>query len=315
LVVLPGLVDVHVHLREPGQEYKETIKTGTMAAAAGGYTTICCMPNTKPVIDNLSILNKLKKLIDRKSIVNVLPYASITKKQIGQTLVDINSLAKHCFAFSDDGVGVPSKALMLQAMKQCKKVNKPIVAHCEDITQDINTRESKEVERNLRLALQTKCQLHICHVSTSQSINLIKSAKTKSSKISCEVTPHHLLLNQRDVINKGAYKMNPPLASLNDQQALKQALIDGTIDMIATDHAPHAIKEKNTTYNKSLNGVVGLEIAFSLIYTYFVKTKIISFARLINLMSLNPTRIFKIKNQQISLNNIANIAIVDLNKK
>jgi dihydroorotase len=309
-------VDVHVHLREPGYEYKETIKTGTMSAAAGGYTTICCMPNTKPIIDNLSTLNNLKKLIKQKAIVNILPYASITKQEKGQALVNIPSLAKHCFAFSDDGVGIASSDLMFKAMQQCKKVNKVIVAHCEDISQkNSNAKESKEVERNLKLASKTKCQLHICHVSTHESINLIKKAKAQKVNVSCEVTPHHLLLNKNNVINQGTYKMNPPLANPKDQQVLKKALADGTIDMIVTDHAPHADKEKNTTYEKSLNGIVGLETAFSLIYTHFVKTKAISFSRMINLMSLNPCKIFKIKSHQIILNNTANITIMDLNTK
>jgi dihydroorotase len=313
LFIIPGLIDVHVHLREPGYEYKETIKTGSKAALLGGYTTICCMPNTNPVIDNLSVLNKLKKIIRHDAYVNVKPYVSITKAQKGKTLVDMPLLGKHCFAFSDDGVGIQSSVLMLKAMQMCAKINKPIVTHCEDATQTSNAREYKEVSRNLQLALKSKCQLHICHVSTKESIALIK--KVKNKLISCEVTPHHLLLNHELIKDNGNYKMNPPLASKKDQIALCRALIDGTIDMIATDHAPHSKNEKNTTYAKSLNGVVGLEIAFSLIYTKFVKTHKITFKRLIELMSINPAKVFGIRNNEIKINHHANFAIVDLNKK
>jgi dihydroorotase len=315
LSIIPGLIDVHVHLREPGYEYKETIKTGTQAAANGGYTTICCMPNTKPIIDNLTTLNHLKTLIKKDALVNVLPYAAITINQVGKKLVNIPSLAKHCFAFSDDGVGVQSNELMFKAMQACAKAHKPIIAHCEDITQEGNAKEYKEVERNIKLALQTKCQLHICHVSTKESIKLIKKAKLKTKLVTCEVTPHHLLLNHDDIKNNGAYKMNPPLASKIDQKALQKALRDGTIDMIVTDHAPHSLNEKDTTYEKSLNGIVGLETAFSLLYTNLVLTKKINFQKLIELMSINPTKIFTIDSGKIDVNCIANITILDLKEK
>jgi dihydroorotase len=310
LVIIPGLIDVHVHLREPGYEYKETIKTGSAAARAGGYTTICCMPNTNPVIDNLTKLNQLQKKIVHDACVHVVPYVAITKKQKGKTLVNIPLLSQHCLAFSDDGAGVQSTSLMEQAMRMCAKVRKPIVTHCEDITQTGNAREYQEVARNLKLAQKTKCQLHICHVSTKESVDLIKQHKSKL--ITCEVTPHHLLLNQTDVQNHGAYKMNPPLASYQDQKALCRALMDNTIDMIATDHAPHSYQEKNTTYAQSLNGIVGLETAFSLIYTKFVKTHKISFKRLIELMSINPAKVFHLPSHEIKIGQKANLAIFDL---
>jgi dihydroorotase len=271
------------------------------------------MPNTKPIIDSLSILNKLKKIISRTACVNVKPYVSITKGQQGKKIVDISSLAKHCIAFSDDGMGLQSTKLMYEAMRQCAQVHKPIVAHCEDETQIGNAREYKEVERNLKLATQTKCQLHICHVSTKESVALIEEAKTRL--ITCEVTPHHLLLNSDNIKNNGNYKMNPPLGSKQDQKALCRALMNGIIDIIATDHAPHSDKEKNTTYNKSLNGIVGLETAFSLIYTNFVKTKKITIKRLVELMSINPAKIFNLSSNEIKISNTANITIVDLNKK
>jgi dihydroorotase len=316
LTIIPGLIDVHVHLREPGYEYKETIKTGTLAAIAGGYSTICCMPNTNPVIDDLKSLKLLKKLINQNAQTEVLPYVSITQKQKGERLVNIPLLAKQCFAFSDDGVGLQSDRLMYQAMQKCYKVNKPIVVHCEDNSQVDNAKEYKEVERDIQFALKCKCQLHICHISTKESIHLIKKAKKNTKQITCEVTPHHLLLNQNDVKDDGKYKMNPPLTDKQSQTALIKAVRDGTIDMIATDHAPHSDLEKNTSYTKSLNGVVGLEFAFSLIYTHLVLKKIINFKRLIELMSSNPAKIFHIKNAgEIKVGNLARLTFVDLHEK
>jgi dihydroorotase len=309
------LIDIHVHLREPGYEYKETIATGTAAGSKGGFTTICCMPNTKPVIDSASHLNQLQKLIKAKARINVLPYVSISKEQAGKELVDIHSLAKLCFAFSDDGVGVKSTSLMQQAMQEAKKVSKPIVAHCEDLSKTGNAIEYSEVDRDLRLSLKTKCQFHVCHVSTKESIDLIKKAKRQGKYITCEVTPHHLLLNNKMVKNSGAYKMNPPIASIQDQRSLNKAIKDGTIDVIVTDHAPHSKEEKSKGLVHSANGVVGLETSFALMYTHFVKTKIISFDRLMSLMSLNPAKIFKLNGGLIKVGGLADLSIFDLNKK
>jgi dihydroorotase len=315
LTIIPGLIDVHVHLREPGFSYKETIKTGTLAASYGGYTTICCMPNTNPLIDSLAHLNLLDKMIKRDAIINVLPYACISKGQTGNELVNIAQLAKHCFAFSDDGVGVSNAKLLKQGMIEAKKVHASIVVHCEDLTKSGNASEYSEVERDLKLANETKCQLHICHVSTKESIEFIKEAKKTNKLISCEVTPHHLLINETHIKDHGSYKMNPPIRSQADQQRLLQALYDGTIDMIATDHAPHNAHEKNKGLKESLNGVVGLEFAFSLIYTFLVKTNKISFKHLIDLMSANPAKIFKIEGGEINIGKKANLALFNLNKK
>jgi dihydroorotase len=315
LTIIPGLIDVHVHLREPGFEYKETIETGTKAAAAGGFTTICCMPNTKPIIDNLSRLNALKQFIRSKAMVNVLPYVAISNGQLGKELVDIKSLSKHCFAFSDDGVGIQSALLMEIAMCEAKKYSKPIVAHCEDLTKTGNAMEYSEVGRDLKIALKNKCQFHICHVSTKESIDLIYKAKQHASFISCEITPHHLLLNKTLLKNNGAYKMNPPIASKQDQQALIKNLQNGTIDMIATDHAPHSKEEKSKGLLKSANGVVGLEISFALMYTYLVKKHIITFNRLIELMSVNPAKIFHLNGGTIKIGGIADLSIFNLNQK
>jgi dihydroorotase len=315
LTIIPGLIDIHVHLREPGYEYKETIATGTASAAKGGFTTVCCMPNTKPVIDSTLHLNQLQKLIKTKAKINVLPYVSISKEQAGKELVNIPTLAKHCFAFSDDGVGVKSLLLMQQAMQEAKKVSKPIVAHCEDLSKIGNAIEYSEVERDLKLSLKTKCQFHVCHVSTKESIDLIKKAKRQAKYITCEVTPHHLLLNNKIIKDCGAYKMNPPIASIHDQHSLNKAIKDGTIDIIVTDHAPHSKEEKSKGLAHSANGIVGLEISFALMYTHFVKNQIIPFGKLINLMSFNPARIFKLNGGVIKIGEVADLSIFDLNKK
>ncbi|GHU47534.1 dihydroorotase [Bacilli bacterium] len=282
MTIIPGLIDVHVHLREPGFEYKETIKTGSQAAAAGGFTTVCCMPNLNPVTDNLLHLEYLKSLIKKDAVINVIPYVSITLKEQGHHVVNMESLAPHCFAFSDDGVGVANVGVMRQAMEIAQTVGKPIVAHCELHSDKSVDAEECEIDRDLKLAKETGCQYHICHVSTKNSLALIR--KYKTNKISCEVTPHHLLINQETMCHDGSFKMNPPIRPVTDQAAMVQGLVDGTIDMIVTDHAPHSIVEKTNTFDKSLNGVVGLETALSLIYTYFVKNHKISFARMILVM-------------------------------
>jgi dihydroorotase len=304
LTIIPGLIDVHTHLRQPGYEYKGTIKTETKAASVGGFTTICCMPNTKPIIDSVSELKKIKLLINKNGIINVLPYCSITVNEQGKQIVDIKKTSSHCIAFSDDGCGIKDSSIMKQAMKQIESTNKVIACHCE-----IDGSETKEVIRNIELAKQTKCKLHICHVSTKSSIDVIKKAKKQKINVTCEVTPHHLLLNKDDIKDNGAYKMNPPLSSKQDQSSLLKAIKDGTINMIVTDHAPHSDKEKNCNYQKSLNGIVGLETSFSLMYTKLVKSKIITLEKLVELMSINPNKRFDL-NQQSN-----NLTIVDLNQK
>jgi dihydroorotase len=313
MTIIPGLIDVHVHLREPGFEYKETIKTGTQAAAAGGFTTICCMPNLNPVTDNKAHLQYLQTLINKDAVVHVLPYASITLKEQGHHVVDMEALAPNCFAFSDDGVGLANDDIMEEAMEIGKTVGKPIVAHCElHNNEDIDTEEF-EIGRDLKLAEETGCQYHVCHVSTKNSLDLIR--KHKTDKISCEVTPHHLLINKETMRHEGSFKMHPPIRPREDQEAMAHGLMDGTIDMVVTDHAPHSIQEKIATYDEALNGVVGLETSLALIYTNFVRNERISFARMMELMCSNPTRIFKIKGGEIKVNQPADLAIVDFNQK
>lgn len=315
LTILPGLIDIHVHLREPGYEEKETIKTGTLAAAAGGFTTICCMPNLNPVTDSIENMKYLISLIKKDAIVNVLPYASITKAEAGKELIKFKSLAPYCFAFSDDGVGVENKMIIEGAMIDTRVLNKAIVAHCEDKTLKNNESEFRQIARDIECAKKTKCHYHVCHISTKESVALIAKAKNDGVNISCEVTPHHLLLNANDITNDGKFKMNPPLRSKEDQDALIKGLVDGTIDIIASDHAPHTTQEKSKGFENSLNGVVGLETSFSLIYTNFVKNNIISFDRFIDLMSTNAYNLFNIEGGVIDINKKANLTIVDLNQQ
>lgn len=313
-LIIPGLVDLHVHLREPGYEYKADIQSETYSAAKGGYTTICCMPNTKPVIDNIKTLTLVKKIIKEKALINVLPYCSITIGQKGEKIVDIPKLFKHCIGFSDDGNDVDSDKVMKNAMLLVSLCKARIVVHCEDKSKKGNLIESTKVKKNTDLAIYSDCHCHVCHVSTRQSIKIIKQAR-KSGFITCEVTPHHLLLTNTNVKNHGYFKMNPPLATKLDQKALINALKNNIIDVISTDHAPHSEAEKNTTYNKSLNGIIGLEDAFALLYTNLVLKKIITLKKLIELMSVNPAKIFKIENAGVIQKGIkANLTIIDLSK-
>jgi dihydroorotase len=333
LIILPGLVDIHTHLREPGFEDKETIKTGTLAAAHGGFTTICCMPNLNPVIDNLIQIEHLINIIKHDALIRVLPYASLTIDQAGTTLVDINHLAKYCFAFSDDGYGLNSTELLLEAMILARTVNKCIIVHAEDTTlsnngvihhNDFATKhnlptissasEFLQVERDLKLVAQTHCQYHVCHVSTKETVELIRQAKKNNLNVSCEVTVHHLLLDDACLKDDGIYKMNPPLRDKADRKALINGVIDGTIDLIVTDHAPHTQEEKAKGLLHSSFGVVGLDFAFGLIYTNLVKTKIISLTELVALMSSNSRKLFNLKVGKIEIGGIADLAIFDLNE-
>lgn len=315
LTILPGLVDIHVHLREPGYEDKETIKSGTRAAAAGGFTTICCMPNLNPVTDSEENIKYLWSLIKKDACINVLPYASITKNEDGKELVDFKKLSPYCFAFSDDGVSVENKRIMEGAMITVRPLNKAIVAHCEDKTINGNESEFHQVARDIESTKKIKCHYHVCHVSTKESIELIRSAKQNNVNVSCEVTPHHLLLCKDNIIDDGAFKMNPPLRERSNQDALIRALIDGTIDIIACDHAPHTRQQKSQGYQHSLNGVVGLETSFGLIYTNFVKNNLIDFNRLVDLMSFNACKLFNIDGGSININKRADLTIVNLNEQ
>ena len=310
--VLPGLVDVHVHLREPGFSEKETIATGTAAAAHGGYTTVCPMPNLNPAPDSPEHLEAELALIRRDAVVRVLPYGSITRGQKGRgELVDFGALAGEVVGFSDDGRGVQGEELMAEAMRRAAAVGKPIVAHCEVdellkggyIHDGVYCREHghkgicsesewRQVERDIKLAAETGCQYHVCHVSTKESVELIRRAKAAGLKVSGETAPHYLLLCDEDLQEDGRFKMNPPLRGREDREALVEGLADGTIEVIATDHAPHTAAEKSRGLAASAMGVVGLECAFPLLYKYMVLPGIITLEKLIALMAVNPRRIF-----------------------
>ena len=314
IYVFPAFCDVHVHFREPGFFYKETIKSGSLSAARGGYTDVCTMPNLKPVPDSEENIKQQLEIIKNTSVVRVHPYAAITKGEMGQELVDFEALAPYCIAFSDDGRGVQSEAMMRAAMLEAKKLNKIIAAHCEDNSllnggyihkgeyaaahghRGISSEsEWRQIERDLKLAKETGCKYHVCHISTAESVELIRKAKAEGVDVTCETGPHYLALSDKDLEEDGRFKMNPPLRSERDRLALIEGIKDGTIDMIATDHAPHSLEEKSRGLEKSLMGVVGLETAFPVLYTYLVKEGIITLERLIELMSVNPRKRFGIK--------------------
>ena len=311
IYVFPAFCDVHVHFREPGFSYKETIHTGSLSAARGGYTDVCTMPNLKPVPDSPAHLWEEVDIIEKTAVIRVHPYAAITKNEAGEELVDFDALAPACIAFSDDGRGVQSEEMMREAMLRAKAHGKIIAAHCEDNRllcggyihrgeyaaahghRGISSEsEWKQIERDLALAKETGCHYHVCHISTSESVALIRRAKAEGVDVTCETAPHYLLLSERDLQEDGRFKMNPPLRSERDRLALIEGLLDGTIDMIATDHAPHTPEEKSRGLEKSPMGVVGLETAFPVLYTYLVKEGIISLTKLVELMSLNPRRRF-----------------------
>ena len=316
IVRIPALVDLHVHFREPGFSYKETIASGSMAAAASGYSAVFTMPNLNPVPDTIEHLQEQLDIIERDSVIGVHPYASITVGQKGAgELVDFDVLAPYVKGFSDDGRGVQSEELMREAMKRCRAVDRVMVAHCEveallnggyihagEYAKKhghrgiVSESEWKEIERDIRLVEETGCRFHICHISTKESVALIREAKAKGLPITCETAPHYLLLSDKDLQEDGKWKMNPPLRSEEDRLALVEGIKDGTIDCIATDHAPHSAEEKSRGLEKSAFGIVGIETAFPLMYTYFVKTGIITMERLVELMSTNPCRIIGIDN-------------------
>ena len=312
-VVFPGFCDVHVHFREPGFSYKETIRSGSMAAARGGYTAVCTMPNLKPVPDSLENLRFQTDIIESDAVINVYPYGSITKMEMGIDLVDMESLAPCVAAFSDDGRGVQDENMMREAMIRAKKLGKIIAAHCEDnsllrggyihdgeYAKEHGHRgicsesEYGQIARDLKLAEETGVAYHVCHISTKESVQLIREAKARGIDVTCETGPHYLILDDSDLHEEGRFKMNPPLRSAEDKAALIEGIIDGTIDMIATDHAPHSAEEKAMGLEKSPFGIVGLETAFSLMYTHFVKTGIISLEKLVDLMAIAPRKRFGI---------------------
>lgn len=310
-MIFPGFCDVHVHLRQPGFSYKETIKSGTQASAHGGYTTVFSMPNLKPVPDSAEHLKEQLDIIKKDAVINVLPYGAITVGQNGEELSDMEGMAKDVIAFSDDGRGVQSEEMMKEAMQRAKALGKIIVAHCEDNSLlhggyihggvyaskhshrgICSESEWKPIKRDLELCRQTGCAYHVCHISCKESVELIRQAKAQGIDVTCETGPHYLILTDEDLKEDGRFKMNPPLRSKEDRQALIEGVLDGTIDMIATDHAPHSQEEKSRGLEKSAFGIVGIETAFQLLYTHLVKKNIISLERLVELLAVNPRKRF-----------------------
>ncbi len=336
LLVSPGFVDLHVHLREPGGEKKETIATGTLAAARGGFTTIAAMPNTRPVPDSVETLQNLNKRIAETGAVRVLPYASITIRELGNELTDFAALKEEgAFAFTDDGVGVQSADMMLQAMQLAASVDMPIVAHCEENTlihkgsvhegefskkHGLNgipsVCESVHIARDVLLAEAANCHYHVCHISTKESVRVVRDAKRAGIRVTAEVTPHHLLLCDEDIPGLDTnYKMNPPLRGKTDREALIEGLLDGTIDFIATDHAPHTAEEKAEGMALAPFGIVGLETAFPLLYTNLVEKGILTEKQLVDFLTVKPAQSFNLPYGKIEVGAVADIVLVDLAKE
>ena len=332
-MVFPGFVDVHVHLREPGFSYKETIATGTRAAARGGYTAVCPMPNLKPVPDSLENLKPELDAIEKDGVIHVHPYGAITVGEKGETLADLEAMAPYVVAFSDDGKGVQRDEKMKEAMTRAKALGKVIVAHCEDETLlnggyihdgdyarahghkgNVSASEWKQVERDLELVRETGCAYHVCHVSSKESVELIRKAKAEGLDVTCETGPHYLVMNDAMLQEDGRFKMNPPIRSEEDRRALLAGLLDGTVDMIATDHAPHSAEEKSRGLEKSLFGVVGLETAFPVLYTELVKTGVLTLDRLIDAMVTRPARRFGIGTPALKEGAPADLTVFDLNE-
>ena len=330
LVLFPGFVDVHVHLREPGFSYKERIATGTRAAARGGYTAVCCMPNLNPCPDSPEHLSLLRDLIARDAVIPVYPYGTITEGERGETLTDFAALKPYAVAFSDDGRGVQSAAVMRRAMEQAQREGVIVAAHCE-VNELLrggyihdgeyarmrghrgisSESEYLQIERDLRIAEETGAKYHVCHISAKESVSLIRAAKARGVDVTCETAPHYLVLDEGDLEEDGRFKMNPPLRSREDRLALLEGIRDGTIDMIATDHAPHAAEEKAKGLKESAMGVVGLETAFPVLYTELVKKGVISLHKLIELMSVNPRRRFSLPAEGETLWDLSQEYIVD----
>ncbi len=311
--VFPGFCDVHVHFREPGFSYKETIFSGSLAAAHGGYTAVCTMPNLDPVPDSKQNLKLQLDLIKQDGLIHIYPYGSITVGQKGETLSDMKGMAPNVIAFSDDGKGVQKDDMMRTAMRKAKQLGKLIVAHCEDnsllnggyIHDGEYARENhhrgicsesewRQIARDLKLVKETGCAYHVCHISTKESVELIRQAKKDGLNVTCETAPHYLIMDDSFLLEEGRFKMNPPLRSPEDREALIVGLQDGTIDMIATDHAPHSEEEKSKGLDGSSFGIVGIETAFPLMYTYLVKENIITIDRLMELLVTNPRKRFNI---------------------
>jgi dihydroorotase len=332
-VASPGFVDVHVHLREPGFEHKETIATGSKSAAKGGFTTICAMPNTKPVPDSVENLDMINGLIEKSAVVRVLPYGSLTVAQSGDARTDLKALKEHgAVAFSDDGVGVQEAATMYEQMKDAQAINMAVVAHCEDnsLIYDGVMHEGKrnkelglpgipsicesvQIARDVLLAEAAGAHYHVCHVSTKESVRVVRDAKAAGINVTAEVCPHHLLLEEMDIPSDDAnWKMNPPLRANDDWQALHEGLLDGTIDCIATDHAPHTKEEKCCGMVGAPFGIVGFETAFPLLYTQFVKTGKWTLRQLIDWMTVKPAKLFNLPYGTLEVGKSADIVLIDI---
>ncbi len=331
MFISPGFIDMHVHLREPGYENKETILTGTKAAAKGGYTLVCAMPNTNPAPDSETIVNHILALIKEKAIIKVLPYATITKGQSNQSpLVDMEALKDKVCGFSNDGYGIQSTREMYEAMRLAHRYETLVCAHCEDeeilyggyVHKGIRAKregwdgitslsESIQIARDTLIAEETKAAYHVCHISTKEGVRIVRDAKKRGVNVTCEVTPHHLLLTENDVIDSNS-KMNPPVRELKDKYALISGLLDGTIDMIATDHAPHTEDEKEKGLKDAPFGIVGLETAFPLIYTNFVETGISTLSDVIKWFSYNPSKRLNLDYGKLIEGRVADLTIIDL---
>ena len=328
--ILPGFADVHVHLREPGFSYKETIKSGTLASAHGGYTAVCSMPNLNPVPDSEENLGKQLEIIEKDACINVYPYGSITIGQMGEELSDMDAMAENVIAFSDDGRGVQSDEIMEKAMLKAKSLGKMIVAHCEvnellkgGYIHDgeyakahghrgiCSESEWQQIARDIGLVKKTGCSYHVCHISTKESVDIIRKAKAEGVDITCETGPHYLVLSDADLQEDGRFKMNPPLRSEEDRLALIEGIKDGTIDMIATDHAPHSAEEKGKGLEKSAMGIVGIETAFPILYTELVLKGIISLEKLVELLAINARKRFGIGGGT-DLGQSADFTVIDL---
>jgi len=332
----PGFIDVHVHLREPGGEHKETIESGTKAAARGGYTTICAMPNTRPVPDSKENLEKVNQLIEKNALIRVLPYASITIREAGKERTNLAELKKNgAFAFTDDGVGIQEAGMMFETMKEAATLGMPVVAHCEDNTLIYNgvmhdgkrsrelglpgipsIAESVHIARDVLLAEAANAHYHVCHVSTKESVRVIRDAKKAGIKVTAEVSPHHLLLCEEDIPGDDAnYKMNPPLRAVEDLIALREGLLDGTLDFIATDHAPHTKDEKENGMKPAPFGIVGLETAFPLLYTHFVEKGKWTLKQLVDWMTIKPAEVFGMPYGTLEVGVEADLVLIDLQKQ
>ena len=333
LVAAPAFVDVHVHLREPGYGYKERIATGTMAAARGGYTTVCSMPNLNPVPDCVENLKVQQDIIDSDAKIEVLPYAAITIGRKGEELIDMASLVGKVCAFSDDGSGVQVDGMMECAMNEAVKHDQLIAAHCE--VEELlkggyihdgeyakthghkgicSESEWEQVKRDIEIAERVGCRYHVCHISTKETVQLVREAKARGVKVTCETGPHYLIFTDMDLQEDARWKMNPPLRSAEDRAALIEGIKDGTIDMIATDHAPHSIEEKSRGLKDSAMGIVGLETAFAALNTHLVRKGVISMERLVELMSINPRKVFRIEGG-INVGDRADVVLIDTEKQ